>query len=160
MPYQDTLARRRLVFDLYAELHEDVPETDDVLPVTPALLTYIARATREAGMGVRREQIKVWLDNPARFSPHIDEVAVRRAIEFDWPVIDALTLDELEEATRRLKRRSDPWGVLIQSDLAPHTRDGEAVVEVDVPRRDAFQNGTLTQRTRVQRYYQRLPLAA
>lgn len=157
---ESTSERRRLVFDLYARMHEDVPEDCDVLPATDALVRDIARETRLHGKPVPTELIRTWLNNPGKFSPYIDEVAVKRAIEFDFYVVDNLTVDEMALVIRKLAERSDPWGVLVQRDLAPHTRDGEAIVEVDEPRREAFMAGTASQRGRLQMAVSRLPQAA
>jgi len=45
-------------------------------------------------LGVSRSTVRHWLDNPSRFSPVIDEVAINRALEGDRKVFKNLTAFE------------------------------------------------------------------
>jgi hypothetical protein len=45
-------------------------------------------------LGVSRSAVRHWLDNPDRFSPVIDDVAIRRALEGDRTVFQNLTAFE------------------------------------------------------------------
>lgn len=58
---------------------------------------------------VGRARVRQWLTSPEEWSPHIDKVAVRRALAFDWDVIEALSRAEYQEVIRSLAAMRDPW---------------------------------------------------
>jgi hypothetical protein len=56
--------------------------------------------------GVTRSRIIVWLRDPARYSPWVDEVAIERALLGDQGVIAHLSLLEQQEFRARLAAMS------------------------------------------------------
>lgn len=54
------------------------------------------------GAGTSADTATRWLRNPARYHPYIDEVAVRRALNGERSVWEALTVWEFEVLYRRL----------------------------------------------------------
>jgi hypothetical protein len=59
---------------------------------------------------VSKSQVRVWIQNPQRFSPYIDEIAVKRALDGDRKVYENLSRVEQEEFLRRSR-------VISQQDL-------------------------------------------
>src|SRR5690625_25584 len=49
-----------------------------------------------------RANVEMYLSDPDKWSPFLDEIALERAIRFDWKVIDNLTPYEYQELVRRL----------------------------------------------------------
>lgn len=103
---------RILVFTLWEEEcafgshenEEDVIElTDDVLN-----LIYHEVSTKGRAKGYRRHNlptkslVREWIENPDENTPFLDEIALDRAMEFDWDVIDNLTKRERHELHNRL----------------------------------------------------------
>src|SRR5690625_1530792 len=56
-----------------------------------------------------RANVEMYLSDPDKWSPFLDEIALERAIRFDWKVIDNLTPYEYQELVRRLSEMDDPW---------------------------------------------------
>lgn len=56
-----------------------------------------------------RANVISYLSNPDKYSPFVDEIAVERALDFDWDVIANLTPLEWEVVVDRLARMYDPW---------------------------------------------------
>lgn len=54
------------------------------------------------GVRLRRERVEFVLGDMDRHSPWLDDIALARAYQWDWPVIDALTLDERRALYQRL----------------------------------------------------------
>lgn len=78
--------------------------------VVARAVTY-ANANRLPGSKthVGRARVREWLTDPDAHSPHIDKVAMRRALAFDWPVIAALTRAEYRLFIAELAKMRDPW---------------------------------------------------
>src|SRR5665648_14806 len=95
---ESTMDRRRFLWDW---IDEHYPEAF-TRPGYPGLKSTglrdrAVRALSEHFGIVRRfsaldRDVRHWLDEPDRFSPHIDEVALELALGFDWDVIESLTL--------------------------------------------------------------------
>jgi hypothetical protein len=78
---------------------------DELMPATAN--TPKKRHGWRANMVVRAMR---WLTEPGEYSPFIDKVALRRAIDFDWPVIERLSGDERDALGLELATHPDPWG--------------------------------------------------
>jgi len=94
--------------------HEDNPHPPDPKA--------IAEAT-----GVPLRSVRRTLAHPEIYSAYVDWIAVRRALHFDWPVIERLTVRELLVVAHALRRRytdeeidalSQPWGDPTSDELA------------------------------------------
>lgn len=79
--------------------------------ITPERLEELRTSLREQGVrgGLDTETLTAWIGNAALNCPVIDEVAIERGLNFDWPVIQAMTIDERYELYRRLSEMDDPW---------------------------------------------------
>ena len=53
-------------------------------------------------IGGNYSAIRCWLQDPGKFDPYIDEVAIERAMKCDTSVIPRLSVFEYEESARRL----------------------------------------------------------
>lgn len=97
------------LYEAAAVLGYDPAEDDDAL-----LDEVIADAYEAWGGDNRRYRVRArcrqWLSEPDKFSPFVDEVALERALSFDWPVIANLTPTERRELIGRLADMDDPWG--------------------------------------------------
>lgn len=140
-------ARRKPLLAVWDFIDETHPEWWDSKPgTTPGskLRDAAARVARENGYVGRRYRIAEWIASPEMFSPHIDEVAMDRAMDFDWDVIDNLTAAEYVELGRRFAAMGD-YGEFEGEDRG---MDGDPMS--GSPRRQRFRRGTLTQRKRLQ----------
>ncbi|OCI32902.1 hypothetical protein [Oerskovia enterophila] len=80
--------------------------------LTTAEVRILSRMARRANPGLGffpATDAMTWLTQDV-WSPHIDEVAVRRALALDWTAIRSLTHLEYEELITRLARTYDPFG--------------------------------------------------
>lgn len=107
-------AARIAVYNAVAELMEaqrvDEPPLDRA---TVEKLVKVANHRDVKRPGERwyyAETVRRWVEDPDKWSPFIDEVAVARALDFDWGVIDRLTRDEREVFLARLENHPDPFG--------------------------------------------------
>lgn len=146
LPNPDWIA---LAYDLYAEA-----DTDDI---TPALAADIAAEVRaEFGIPAKRlpgARVQRWLTDEVTFSPHVDRIAVERALLFDWAAIDGLTDKERAQFIDRLCAMDDPLG-LEHRERALHARrrgeTGGASLWKESARHRRWMTGTEKQRNRVE----------
>lgn len=105
---------KRVIWDWIDEHHPEWWDNDD--EDNPRFLVEnLARLARMASVGgrcIRTSEVRDWLSNPRRHTPHLDEVAIDRAMDFDWPVVRSLTVIERQHLARRLAAHDDPWGDL------------------------------------------------
>ena len=73
-----------------------------------ALSEHFGITRRHSALG---RDVRHWLDDPDRFSPHIDEIALELAMGFNWDVIAALTQTEYGMFLDRLDAMRDPFDV-------------------------------------------------
>lgn len=105
---------RLRVYDMYAAEHDDLPAEHPGLPITDEMVARYTLAlntgrSKRGGTGYGRAQVRDWLERPEKWSPYIDEEAVRRAVNFDWSIMDKLTDAEMTEVTTRLAAMDDPF---------------------------------------------------
>lgn len=143
---------KRLVWDYIDEHHPELWNQPAPLKASDALVEKIVQSvavTAEAAEGrVRtrnarssrlanlrhqlRQQIGSWLADPATHTPHLDEIALERALRFEWDVVEALSEAERDEWMRRLSAQIDPW------DDALEARDNDGVLTQASQRRMAW----------------------
>jgi hypothetical protein len=151
-----TTAIRRLLWDWTDENHPEVWDGEVSDDVVDEAVGFVASAA--LGMGAKRrsmfnwsKDVRSWLEHPERFSPYIDEVAITRSLDFDWPVIENLTNQERSVFYDYLAAMEDPfededwtasmWRRLVNAgqDPSPHK----------TTRRLRFEDGTVSQRWRL-----------
>jgi len=125
---EGTMDRRRFLWDW---IDEHYPEAF-IDPGYPMLKVAGSRAKAvravAAHFGITRRRsgldrdVRHWLDDPDRFSPHVDEIALELAMGFNWNVIAALTQTEYGMFLDRLDAMRDPFDV----DTEDRTTDGSA----------------------------------
>lgn len=110
----------------------------------PAMLR---RVVDEAVASVRTHEATIikWLSDPSEHTPHVDEVALRRALDFDWEAIRNLTALERSMFYGRLADMADPWSKGEQD-----TPNGAVEVEPS-PRRRRFLSATEAERGIIKR---------
>ena len=137
--------------ELYAahqEWLEDIghdPFTPEPEVPTEVMAGFAKRARlASGGQSPSTRDAKLWLSQPETYSPFIDEVAVERAVNFDWDVIENLSRVEDAELIKRLAKHHDPLGLLdLARGAVPHMRGDEGDHSRHVPpRRQAFLRGT------------------
>lgn len=106
----DQIEYRRRVYEIAAEVVEETG-ADDVTEVDPAVVAARYReATGERNVGrARPARVGKILSDPARYAPHVDEIALERAWQFDWRVIENLSDLEWQVFVERLAADPDPW---------------------------------------------------
>lgn len=146
-----TVADRRLAtFDAFDELVAqrygddliDIEITDELVADVVTLSNQIL--DRDNGDTHDILRATTWLKDPQRFSPHIDEIAVERAVALEWDVIDALTHEERKAVSALLAVHYDPFGM-----RGSMSSGGNQWAEFEVSpsaRRMAFELGTEKQR--------------
>ena len=139
---------REYVFDAYARLGDSFEgaAVDDVT------LGVIARSTHHHFPGIPKKHVasnvRRWLLNPAKFTPFIDEVAMKRAANFDWGVFATLSDDERALLFVRLAKMIDPYSIGFDRELLAFS--GMTWAErVTTPRRVAWESGTKRERDTV-----------
>lgn len=126
--------RRLAVYEAWDELHADLPDTHEGLdPSHPYNVELVLRDVRDRGYRVSGGEVQSWLGDPDEFSPHCDRVALRRALSFDWDVINRLTPQERAVFTALLWEL--PEGVRLGS-------EGSG-------RREAYRRGSAVEQKRV-----------
>lgn len=105
----ETIEYRKHIFEIAAELVEEtgVSDVDEVDPGEVA--RRYREATGDSSSRTRPARVGRLLADPARFSPFVDEVAVERALDFDWGAIERLSDVEWWEVVDRLAAMRDPW---------------------------------------------------
>jgi hypothetical protein len=117
--------RRRFVWDLIDARWPELWDQPAPLKATPELIATIAqelieafptgswkngeRNARNRALSQHRRMVRSWLDDPGLLSPHVDPVAVHRAVSFDWDTIRNLTLLERDTFVTELACMTDPW---------------------------------------------------
>lgn len=137
----------------HPEWWETVGQPDSPLADHEVHLMLTKLATNALG-GAKRVKltyldIERWLSNPDHESPYVDEVAVERALGFDWDAIRRLTRHEREEFYDRLAASSDPWGFYeseFGKDMSPKSVS---------PLWSAWMNGSETERRSIRRGIER-----
>lgn len=84
-----------------------------VHPLGLGILIETLQHERPKGESSRRpsnQKLQEWLENPAEWSPFVDEVAVERALGFDWGAIGNLSRLEAQAFLDRLIELEDPLG--------------------------------------------------
>jgi hypothetical protein len=84
--------------------------TDEVIEEAYQRVKPLYRRTKGGGVAWLRESLRKWMEDPARHDPHIDEVAVERALFLDYGAYKNLTVHEAEMVRARLAEMPDPWG--------------------------------------------------
>lgn len=97
----------------------EVRAADRLAPLTEDEITFIAFAAAEelayrypnrpGGSRLNNRTVRMWLEDPATWSPFVDEVAIRRALAFDWDVIENLSRLEVRTFIDRLLEMEDPF---------------------------------------------------
>lgn len=112
-----------------------------------------------------RANVEMYLSDPDKWSPFLDEIALERAIQFDWKVIDNLTPYEYQELVHRLSEMDDPWDYHISnSGWRKIAKSGGAwskdlggalpTIDIRTPRRLAYLAGPEMARRRLTRRVQ------
>lgn len=140
----------------------DRPLTPDDL--TDDLVATLVEVTKTVGPQRERNTVRTWLLETQKHSPFIDEIAVERALDFDWDVYERLTLEERREFYRRLAAMDDPFSEHHPLDFIFTSGKGGEWLNEPHPRNLRFRAGTDRQRDTVrqavQRARQRLAAAA
>ncbi|WP_159795586.1 hypothetical protein [Puerhibacterium puerhi] len=121
MTHRSTADLRRRVFEEFAVIaNRELGDKFEDLPVTASVVNEIAQnlgmLSTETGRAAQtkrsnaRRTLRTWLADSDHYSPFIDEVAVRRAVEFTPGAYDALSDDERKEFVTRLIQHPDPFG--------------------------------------------------
>lgn len=142
---------RKVAFRSYAAECDDYPLGFDPV-LTDRLVGTIADGVREAvrlrfpGGRIKTfsdQLVRTWLERQGEYTPFVDEVAVRRMVDFDWSVFPSLSGDERKAVGARMARMDDPYGEVVR-DLF-----GSTVAEVRPARRERWLAGTELQRVAV-----------
>lgn len=95
------------------------------------------------------EQVEGWLRDPS-WSPYVDEVAVTRAIDFDWDVISSLTRAERAELTRRLAEMANPYDLDADAEISALLHRGLSYTPSRTTRRLRWEAGEKSARRAIQ----------
>src|SRR5690606_13593957 len=106
----ETIAFRRTVFDIFAAAEHALGYVDHDEAVALTVEQY-RHETGDKSARTRPSRIAALLADPARFSPFVDEVAVERALAFQWGVIESLSDLEWQTLIERLAAMPDPYDV-------------------------------------------------
>lgn len=164
-----TIRERKLfVWEWVDLVHPDAWESPAVLAglagaATAALLEEFpppagTREERRRAHSLRTNWLRSasrWLADPVKHSPYIDKLAVQRALEFEWSVVDALTEAEREIFYDTLAAMDDPyewrrdWTIDLYYSLVGEAGD-RPTSPPPSPRRVRWMSGSATQRDAVQ----------
>jgi hypothetical protein len=149
-----TMDRRRFLWDWIDEHHPEAFATPGYPGLkSPALrAAAIAALVKHLGLTGHAswqqrvpETVGRWLDNPDRFSPHVDEVALELAVGFDWDAIAGLTLTEYGVLLGRLDAMRDPFDWSTEDRTADGLGGASTLVSAS-RRRWAYLRGSARQR--------------
>lgn len=100
---------RTIAFEVLAEHN---PDPWAPAEVTPEVVAEARRRIRHlyADSNGLYSMLRKWLSNPGKFDPHVDEVAVEKAMALDFEAYTNLTDVEADIVRSRLAEMSDPWG--------------------------------------------------
>lgn len=155
-------ARKRAVYEWVDENRPDLwdralaPDDPELTPELLSTLARIATAAEPTMAKVQPSSVRVWLTNPQMHSPFVDEQAIERALDFDWPVFDALTRAERNELGRRLAAHPDPFGEEHPMDWVFDTyKIGAPRVGAPTPRYLRYMEGTQEQREAIRHLHRK-----
>jgi len=129
------------------------------LELTEAVCTEIAREViAELGLAGMR-----WYEVPQllkpELSPHLDAIAVRRALDFEWDVVETLTAQEYSLFIDQLVDMKDPWSQgnkeLLDEVLADSRHKIGSKMRRPDPRRLRYLSATPRQHARMERSFER-----
>src|SRR5690606_12897120 len=105
----ETIDFRRRVFEIAAAAEHALGYPGNLDRVVDLTVEQYRHETGDRSSRTRPARIAALLADPARFSPFVDEVAIERALAFDWSVIARLSDLEWQTVTDRLAAMPDPW---------------------------------------------------
>lgn len=71
--------------------------------------SHLRQVAKWHGLDEKVERVQGWFENWYLYYPFVDDVAVRRAVDFERKVWGTLTARERHEAIVRLAQHPDPW---------------------------------------------------
>jgi hypothetical protein len=133
---------RTFVFDEYMRLCDDLAGA----PSTVAHISSGVRA-RFPDLPIKHipRNVARWLANPAKHTPHIDEVAMKRAADFEWAVVERLSDDEHSLLYERIGKMIDPFSIGFDRELLKAS-GMDWTQRTPSPRRTRWEAGTKRQR--------------
>lgn len=106
------ISEREAAFQAWGEMHADLPAEHDGLELDdPDVLREVThRARRIRGrVDLRPYEVRKWLADDRRFSPHVDQVAVDRAMGLAHEDYVSLCTADRREMVRLLATMDDPF---------------------------------------------------
>src|SRR5690606_8401342 len=83
-----------------------------------------------------------FLSDPGLYSPFVDEIAIERALAFDWDVIARLSMRETEVFYDRLAEMDDPFEDIASTHPIPRKQgSGSTEIDLETPRRKRWREG-------------------
>lgn len=148
-----TIEKKRAVWDW---IDDNRPELWDrpLAPDDPQLTDDLLQTLADVANAVSKtpwttpEVVRSWLSDTRTHSPYVDEIAVERALDFDWQVIDNLTRLERRVLVDRLQAMDDPFSEHHALDFVfdMYKSIGAERVKAEFPRRQRYLEGSLQQR--------------
>lgn len=103
---------RTIAFDVLAEHNPDpwspAVVTDEIVDEAYDRVKHLYRS--KGGKSWVKKSIRKWLDSPSAYDPHVDDVAVERAMALDHSAYMNLSEVEADIVRGRLAEMPDPWG--------------------------------------------------
>lgn len=141
-----SLDYRRALYEARTE-DADIPLSDEEIK---RIRLEAWHAIGETGGKVRYSlaEVRRWLENPDLWSPFVDWIAIERALDFDWPVIESLTHLEYAIFIERIINLYDPLsqGYEFKTNTQARVHENQQSV---LPRRQRYLAGTDDQRNRL-----------
>lgn len=104
---------RQVCYNAWDEVMESCLDDDSTAEITAEVVAATAGATlakvrsgQRGKVSLTRAEVETWLSDPDRYSPWMDLIAIERAAQFDWDVIDNLTRHEYAALCARLNEES------------------------------------------------------
>lgn len=105
---------KTLAYEVLAEHNPDpwspAVITDELIDEAYDRVKHLYGRAANGGRAWLKRSIRAWLEDPATHDPHVDEVAVERAMALDHAVFMNLTDVEADVVRGRLAEMNDPWG--------------------------------------------------
>lgn len=139
MPDQSILTR---IYEAAEELGIENPTPEEAKVIRERAGLSGRRFRGYAGeRGLRK--IRRFLSDPSLYSPFVDEIAIERALAFDWGVIARLSMRETEVFYDRLAAMDDPFEDAASTHLIPRKQGESGSTEIDLesPRRKRWLEG-------------------